>query len=56
MRKDSGRVAALRIQGDIFSDTSDKETILNKQFSFVYPQEPIGSMPEKTLLSFYAPN
>ena len=46
MRKDSG-VAPLRSQGATFSDASDKAKILNNQFSSVFTQEPIGSMPDK---------
>ena len=47
MRKDSAGVAPLCRQGDTFSDASDKATILNNQFSSVFTQEPIGSMPDK---------
>ena len=52
MRKDSAGVAPLRSQRDTFSDASDKAKILNNQFSSVFTQEPIGSMPDKGPSSF----
>ena len=52
MRKDSAGVAPLHSQGDTFSDASNKAKILNNQFSSVFTQEPIGSMPDKGPSSF----
>ena len=47
LRKDSAGAAPFRIQGDTFSDPSDKAKILNEQFSTVFTQDPPGSMPDK---------